>query len=97
MKIALATAGYTGMTTYEVKGRGRQKGLVLSYRGREYREDLLPKVKIELVVDNPDVAKVIEIIRSKAVTGEIGDGKIFIHTIEDVVRIRTGEKGKEAI
>lgn len=97
VKVALALAGFPGLTTYEVKGRGRQKGLVLSYRGREYREDLLPKVKIEVVVDDKDAAKAVEVIRSKALTGEIGDGKIFVYPVDDVIRIRTGEKGKDAI
>jgi len=97
VKDALAKVGLVGLTTYEVKGRGRQKGIVLSYKGREYREDLLPKVKIELVVRDEDAEKAIDIIQSEARSGEIGDGKIFISQIDDVVRIRTGERGAEAI
>lgn len=97
VKVALAKAGFVGLTTYEVKGRGRQKGIVLSYKGREYREDLLPKVKIEIIVKTEDADKVIGIIQSEARSGEIGDGKIFISTIDDVIRIRTGERGDDAI
>ncbi|MFH0848446.1 MAG: P-II family nitrogen regulator [archaeon] len=97
VKDSLAKAGFIGMTTYEVKGRGRQKGLILSYKGHEYREDLLPKVKIELVTKDEDVDKAIEVIQAEARSGEIGDGKIFITNIEDVIRIRTGERGPEAI
>jgi nitrogen regulatory protein P-II 1 len=98
VKVSLADNGYVGLTTYEVKGRGRQKGIVLQWRGvKEYRVDLLPKTKIELVVDDNDVQKVVEIIREKAFTGRVGDGKIFILPVEDVIKIRTGERGKDAI
>ena len=98
VKVSLADNGYVGLTTYEVKGRGRQKGIVLQWRGvKEYRVDLLPKTKIELVVDDNDVQKVVEIIREKALTGRVGDGKIFILPVEDVIKIRTGERGKDAI
>lgn len=97
VKTALAEAGYVGMTTYEVRGRGRQKGYSRFYRGREFRYDLLPKLKIELVVDDKDVEGVVDVIKTKAATGDVGDGKIFIFPIEDVVRIRTGERGIEAV
>jgi len=97
IKNALATSGFIGLTTYEVKGRGRQKGIVLQYRTQEYRVDMLAKTKIELVVDDTDVEKVIEIICGSGRTGNIGDGKIFVLPIEEIVRVRTGERGKEAI
>ncbi len=98
VKVSLAASGYIGLTTYEVKGRGRQKGIVLQWRGvKEYRVDLLPKIKLELVVDDNDVPKVVEIIKEKAFTGRVGDGKIFISPVEEVIKIRTGERGKDAI
>jgi len=97
IKTALATAGFVGLTTYEVKGRGRQKGIVLSYRTSEYRVDLLPKTKLELIVDDKDVDKVIDIICETGKTGNMGDGKIFIIPVEEVIRVRTGERGQEAI
>jgi nitrogen regulatory protein P-II 1 len=97
IKNALALAGFIGLTTYEVKGRGRQKGIVLQYRTQEYRVDLLAKTKIELVVDDQDVEKVIEIICESGKTGNVGDGKIFIVPVEEVIRVRTGERGKGAI
>jgi nitrogen regulatory protein P-II 1 len=98
VKVALATNGHVGLTTYEVKGRGRQKGIVLQWRGvDEYRVDLMPKIKLELVVDDEEASKVVEIIRENAFTGKVGDGKIFISPVEEVIRIRTGESGKEAI
>lgn len=98
VKVALAKEGYIGLTTYEVKGRGRQKGIVLQWRGvKEYRVDLLPKTKLEIVVDDKDVEGVVKILKDKAFTGNVGDGKIFILPVEEVIRIRTGEEGKEAI
>ena len=97
IKNALADAGYVGMTTYEVRGRGRQRGYPRFYRGREVRYDLLPKLKIELVVNDNDVESTTTIIKKHAFTGDIGDGKIFIYPIEDVIRIRTGESGEDAI
>ncbi|CAG0985782.1 MAG: P-II family nitrogen regulator [Candidatus Methanoperedens sp.] len=97
IKTALATSGFIGLTTYEVKGRGRQKGVVLSYRTSEYRVDLLPKTKLELVVDDKDLEKAVEIICDIGKTGNIGDGKIFILPVEEVIRVRTCEKGKGAI
>lgn len=97
VKKALAESGYVGLTVYNVRGRGRQKGYVLNFRGRELNVDLLPKVKLEIVVNDEDVENVIDIIRSKALTGEIGDGKIFVYPVYEVIRIRTGEKGIEAV
>lgn len=97
IKEELAKAGFVGLTTYDVKGRGRQKGIVLQYRTQEYRVDMLAKTKIELIVSDSDMKKVIQIICESARTGNIGDGKIFVIPIEEVVRVRTGERGKEAI
>lgn len=97
IKTALAVAGFIGLTTYEVKGRGRQKGIVLSYRTREYRVDMLPKTKIELVVNDGDVEKAVGIICDVGKTGDMGDGKIFILPVEEVIRVRTCERGPEAI
>jgi nitrogen regulatory protein P-II 1 len=97
IKTALARAGFIGLTIYEVKGRGRQKGIVLSYRTSEYRVDLLPKTKLELIVHDKDVEKVIDIICETGKTGNMGDGKIFIIPVEEVIRVRTSERGKEAI
>lgn len=97
VKNALELAGFIGLTTYEVKGRGRQKGIVLQYRTQEYRVDMLAKTKLELVVDDADVEKVIDIICESARTGNVGDGKIFVSPVEEIIRVRTGERGKEAI
>jgi nitrogen regulatory protein P-II 1 len=97
VKDALNELGIKGMTISEVKGFGRQKGHTEIYRGAEYVIDFLPKVKIEVVVDQTLAGKVIEAIQKAARTGKIGDGKIFVLPVEEVVRIRTGETGKEAI
>ena len=94
---ALAECGVTGLTVTEVKGFGRQKGHTELYRGAEYVVDFLPKVKIEAAVDEPIVDRVIEAIENSARTGKIGDGKIFVTTLEQVVRIRTGETGTDAL
>ena len=94
---ALSDIGVQGITVTEVKGFGRQKGHTELYRGAEYVVDFLPKVKVEVAVDTDVAEKVIEAIRSAANTGKIGDGKIFVSTVEDVVRIRTGETGAEAL
>lgn len=94
---ALSEVGVTGMTVTEVKGFGRQKGHTELYRGAEYVVDFLPKVKIELVVSESLAARCIEAISGAARTGKIGDGKIFITNVEEVVRIRTGERGDDAI
>jgi nitrogen regulatory protein P-II 1 len=97
VKEALTELGVTGMTISEVKGYGRQKGHTEVYRGAEYRVEFNPKTKIELVIDSDLVEKAIESIRQAANTGKIGDGKIFVLPVENVMRIRTGEQGKEAI
>lgn len=97
VKTALQEVGIQGMTISEVKGFGRQKGHTELYRGAEYVVDFLPKVKIELVVNEEDVSKVVDAIQKAAKTGRIGDGKIFISAIEEIIRIRTGETGSNAI
>ncbi len=97
VKDALNEAGIHGMTVTEVKGFGRQKGHTELYRGAEYVVEFLPKIKIEAVVSDEDVEKVVETILRTARTGNIGDGKIFVHDIKETIRIRTGERGKEAI
>jgi len=97
VKDALTSLGILGMTITEVKGFGRQKGHVEVYRGTEYEVNFIPKIKIEVVVPDAAINKVIETIQDKAKTGNIGDGKIFIYSLEDVVRIRTGERGESAI
>ncbi len=97
VKAALEEKGFVGLTVTEVKGRGRQGGIMQRWRGREYRVDLLPKTKIELVVDDKDVEKVLATILDEAKTGNVGDGKIFVYPVEQVIRVRTGEKGKEAL
>ncbi len=94
---ALSAIGVQGVTVTEVKGFGRQKGHTELYRGAEYVVDFLPKVKIEAAVDDALVERVVEAIESAARTGKIGDGKIFVSTLEQVVRIRTGETGKDAL
>ena len=94
---ALSAIGVQGVTVTEVKGFGRQKGHTELYRGAEYDVDFLPKVKIEAAVDDALVERVIEAIESSARTGKIGDGKVFVSEIEQVVRIRTGETGKDAL
>ena len=94
---ALAEQGVTGLTVTEVKGFGRQKGHTELYRGAEYVVDFLPKVKVEAAVADELVDRVIEAIEGAARTGKIGDGKIFVTSVEQVVRIRTGETGKEAL
>ena len=94
---ALSAIGVQGITVTEVKGFGRQKGHTELYRGAEYVVDFLPKVKIEAAVDDAIVDRVIEAIEAAARTGKIGDGKVFVSTHEQVVRIRTGETGKDAL
>ena len=97
VKDELNNMGVTGLTVSEVKGYGRQKGHTELYRGAEYAVDFLPKIKIEMIVLDDIADDVIETIKSKAHTGRIGDGKIFISSVDDIVRIRTGESGKNAI
>ena len=97
VKQALSEIGVAGLTATEVKGFGRQKGHTELYRGAEYVVDFLPKVKIEVVVKDGDVERCIEAIVKAAKTGKIGDGKIFVSTVEEVIRIRTGERGPDAL
>ncbi len=97
MKEALQQFGVQGLTVSEVKGFGRQKGHTELYRGAEYVVDFLPKLRIEVVLDDGRVAEAMELIEKAARTGRIGDGKIFVHTVEQAVRIRTGERGVEAL
>jgi nitrogen regulatory protein P-II 1 len=97
VKEALTKAGIQGMTVEEVKGFGRQKGHTELYRGAEYSVDFLPKVKIQIIVSDEKAAEVVQVISDAAKTGKIGDGKIFVSSVEEVIRIRTGEKGADAI
>ncbi|NIA09082.1 MAG: P-II family nitrogen regulator [Nitrospiraceae bacterium] len=97
LKEGLALLGTKGMTVSEVKGFGRQKGHSEVYRGTEYTVDFVPKVKVEIVTEADMVEKIIDVILSQSRTGKIGDGKIFVSTLDEVIRIRTGEKGREAI
>lgn len=94
---ALSDIGIVGMTTSEVRGCGRQRGYVERYRGMEYQVRLLPKMKLEIVVRDDQVPDVVRAIQEAARTGEVGDGKIFLSRIEDVIRIRTGERGEAAL
>tara|TARA_B100000579_G_C22601751_1_gene743023 strand:- start:413 stop:751 length:339 start_codon:yes stop_codon:yes gene_type:complete len=97
VKIALVNSGIVGMTVSEVRGFGRQKGQVERYRGSEFTVEFLQKLKVEVVVENEKVSSVIDAIAEAAKTGEIGDGKIFITSIDSVVRIRTGDTDEEAL
>lgn len=97
VKRALLAIGCEGMTISEVKGRGRQLGVKESYRGSNYCIDLIPKTRLELIVNEEDLDEVIDTIIESARTGEIGDGKIFVSDVAEVIRIRTGERGSEAV
>ncbi len=97
VKTALEAIGYFGMTVSEVSGRGRQGGLTLQWRVGEYKVDLLPKIKVEVVVLDEDVPKVLNTITNQARTGEMGDGKLFVLPVENAVRVRTGDEGDNAI
>ena len=97
VKIALVNAGIVGMTVSEVRGFGRQKGQTERYRGSEYTVEFLQKLKIEIVVEDPQVDMVVEKVIAASRTGEIGDGKIFVTPVDQTVRIRTGEKDLEAV
>jgi nitrogen regulatory protein P-II 1 len=97
VRTMLKKLGYPGLTATRVEGHGNQKGLVEQFRGREYVVELLPKVKLEIVVKDTDVDKIVDSIVKTARTGQIGDGKIFVTPLDDVIRIRTGEKGDNAI
>ena len=97
VKEALKAAGVVGITVTEVKGFGRQGGHTETYRGAEYKIDFLPKVKFEILADEPDVDRIVDVIAAAANTGKIGDGKIWISDVETVIRVRTGETGASAI
>ncbi len=97
VKEALAREGVQGLTVTEVKGFGRQKGHTELYRGAEYVIDFLPKIKLEILVRDEEAAQVVEVIEKTARTGRIGDGKIFVLPVEEAIRIRTGERGDEAV
>ena len=97
VKEMLNAIGVQGMTISEVKGYGRQKGHKEIYRGAEYAVDFIPKVKIEIVTDSQMAGKVVETIREAANTGKVGDGKIFVYAVEEAIRVRTGERGKDAV
>ncbi|MGR3309744.1 MAG: P-II family nitrogen regulator [Candidatus Brocadiales bacterium] len=97
VKAALEELGYSGMTVTEVKGHGIQKGITEVWRGRVFKVDLLPKVKMEMIVPDADVDKLVQAIADEAKTGNIGDGKIFVSSIDNVMRIRTGESGEKAV
>lgn len=97
VRAALEEKGISGMTVIDVKGRGRQKGVVLRWRAGSYKVSFLPKVKLEIVVADEDVDKVLQVICDVAKTGRIGDGKIFISTIDDAIRVRTKERGENAL
>jgi len=97
VKEALQEIQCNGITVTEVKGRGRQLGITESYRGRDYKVDLLPKTRLEIIVNDEDVDEVVDTIVKTAQTGDIGDGKIFVAPVEEVIRIRTGERGEKAV
>ena len=97
IKRALDTAGYPGISITEIEGHGKQKGIVQQWRGEVYKMDFLPKVKVEIVVTDRDLEKILTAIQKAAGTGSVGDGKIFVTDISDAVRIRTGERGDKAL
>jgi nitrogen regulatory protein P-II 1 len=94
---SLESFGVSGMTVTEVRGYGRQKGHTETYRGREYKVDLLPKIKLEIVADDDAVTELVDVIVKAGATGSIGDGKIWVTPVETLVRIRTGERGADAV
>ena len=94
---ALETSGYPGMTILTVEGHGKQRGMVQQFRGREYKVDLLPKIQIEIVAKDEEVERILITIMEVARTGEIGDGKIFVSSVHQALRIRTGERGESAL
>ena len=97
VKEALKQAGITGITVSEARGFGRQGGHTETYRGTEYKIDFVPKVRVEVVADDDDVDRVVDAIKAAAITGKIGDGKIWISEVERIIRIRTGEEGADAV
>jgi nitrogen regulatory protein P-II 1 len=96
VRVALDKEGFAGMTVTEVKGRGNQKGITLEWRAGDYRVEFLPKLKIEIVLDEFDVERAIKAILESARTGKVGDGKIFVYPVDNVIRVRTGERGAKA-
>jgi nitrogen regulatory protein P-II 1 len=94
---ALDASGYPGLMITEIEGHGRQRGIAQQWRGEQYRMDLLPKVKLELVVPDKDVDRIVKTIMEHASTGAVGDGKIFIYPVAEAIRIRTGERGEVAL
>ena len=94
---ALETAGYPGITITQIEGHGKQKGLTQQWRGEVYKVDLLSKTKVEIVISDKDQEKIVTAIQKVAGTGNVGDGKIFISSIDEVIRIRTGERGEKAL
>jgi nitrogen regulatory protein P-II 1 len=97
VKRALQELGHAGMTVSEVHGHGRQKGHTEVYRGAEYTVDFVPKIRIEVVVDDTDARQVVDAVVAAASTGQIGDGKVWVTTVDDIVRVRTGERGVDAL
>ena len=97
VRAALETVGYAGLMITEIEGHGKQKGITQQWRGKKYKVELLPKVKIEIVAHDKDVDKIMEGIAKAAATAKIGDGKIFVYPVENAMRIRTGERGDSAI
>ncbi len=97
VKEALKAAGVVGITVSEVRGFGRQGGHSETYRGSEYKIDFVPKVMLEIIIEDEDVTRVVDALVASAVTGEIGDGKVWVTPVEDLVRIRTGERGADAV
>jgi len=97
VKRALMSIGCDGMNISEVKGRGRQSGIKESYRGSNYCIDLIPKTRVELIINDEDLEEVLQTIQDSARTGEVGDGKIFVSDVAEVIRIRTGERGSDAV
>jgi nitrogen regulatory protein P-II 1 len=97
VRTALQEVGYSGLMISEIEGHGKQKGIVQQWRGEKYKVDLIPKIKLEIMVKDCEVEKITKMLMEKARTGEIGDGKIFISTVDEVIRIRTGETGETAL
>ena len=97
VRLALKEIGSPGLMVTEIEGHGKQKGITRQWRGKEYKVELLPKIKIEIIAHDKDVEKIMSTIAAVAGTGEIGDGKIFVYPVENAMRIRTGEKGDSAI
>lgn len=97
VRLALEAAGFIGMTVTEVKGRGAQKGIMLEWRAGEYRVEFLPKLKLELVVDAVDAERAIKAIEETCKTGRPGDGKIFVYSVDNIIRVRTGERDEKAL